>query len=274
MNDTQTISADALRSALEWWEESGVDIAPIPASKPAKKPRKALNIPAEKAAVMAVKPAPEMAPKTTPKITSDEATQKLLAESAAIAGAAPTLEALKAAIESFDAGDLSANASRAVFARGNPKADLMIIGEAPGANEDKAGQPFMGQTGAMLTAMLAAIGIGEDDVYITNVCNYRPLNGRAPSPPEIALCTPFIARHIALKAPKIIVMTGGVSLETLTGQKGITKLRGQWQSYAIEGGEPIPALPLYHPAFLLRRPELKGDAWRDLLALKARIASL
>jgi DNA polymerase len=267
VTDSVTAGPDALalQSALEWWQESGVEVGPISTPKPVKKPRAPLNISKKKTTPKAAKTMP------TP---SDKTAEKLLAASAAIAGAAPTLEALKAAIEAFDAGDLSANASQAVFARGNPAAGIMIIGEAPGANEDKAGEPFMGETGTMLTAMLAAIGLGEMDIYITNVCNYRPLNGRAPTPPEIAQCKPFIARHIALAAPKIIVMAGGVALETLTGQRGITKLRGQWQSYAIEGGQTIPALPLYHPAFLRRRPELKGDAWRDLLELKARIAAL
>ena len=187
-----------------------------------------------------------------------------------LAKAAPTLEALKDAISKFDAGLLSDHAKTAVFARGNPAAKIMVVGEAPGSQEDEAGLPFIGQSGQLLDKMFAAIGLGTDEIYVTNICNWRPPQNRDPSPDEMAFCRPLIQRHIALAAPEIVVIVGGVSLSALTGQTGIMKARGRWIDLTIEDRN-IPAMPLYHPAFLLRRPELKRDAWRDLLAIKARL---
>ena len=258
----------ALTSALEWWDDAGVDAPPVPpAPKVRRAPAKPLN--AEKLAPnkTQLKAKPSAAQVTA---AADAGREKLLVSAKAIAGSAPSLEALHKVITEFDAGDLSVNARQAVIARGNADAGIMIIGEAPGKDEDMAGKPFVGRAGQLLDRMLAAIGLNESNAYITNICNWRPVNGHTPGEDEINLARPFIARHIELAAPKIIVMVGGTSLEVLTGQKGITKLRGQWQDYGISETQ-VPAMPLYHPAFLLRRPELKAEAWRDLLAIKARI---
>lgn len=259
----------ALTSALEWWDDAGVDAPPVP---PAPRVKRARAKPLDP-----VKLAPAKQPlKAKPSAAqvsaaADESREKLLAAARAVAGSAPTLDALYKVINDFDAGDLSVNARAAVIARGNADAGIMFIGEAPGRDEDDAGKPFVGRAGQLLDRMLAAIGLDETNAYITNVCNWRPVNGRAPGEDELALARPFITRHIELAAPKIIVLVGGTSLEILTGQKGITKLRGQWQDYAAGEAAVIPAMPLYHPAFLLRRPELKAEAWRDLLAIKARL---
>ena len=265
----------ALQSALEWWDDAGVDAPPVPAAPRARAaksaaaiaPKKALNIPNAPA-----KSAPAPKP-SSEQITAADADRfnKLIASATAISGASPTLEALYAAITTFDAGDLSVNARQAVIARGNPQAKIMFIGESPGRDEDIAGKPFVGRAGQLLDRMLAAIGLSEDNAYITNICNWRPINGRTPGPQEIELARPFIARHIELAAPQIIVAVGGLSVEVLTGQKGITKLRGQWQDYSVSDAMQTPLMPLYHPAFLLRRPELKAEAWRDLLAIKAKL---
>ena len=147
----------------------------------------------------------------------------------------------------------------------------MVIGEAPGAEEDRAGKPFMGKSGQLLDKIFASIGLSEIDIYITNVINYRPPGNRKPSAAEIAQFRPFVMRHVQLAKPKFLVLVGGVSLEAMLNQKGIMKARGQWQDYDIGEGQTIPALPVYHPAFLLRRPELKADMWRDVLSLKARM---
>jgi len=278
MSQTPHNLRSALESSLAWWDDSGVDIPPINQSLRAKK--RAPQGTAKSAAKPLVIPRDTKRPVAAKIITEapDEDTAKVIASAKALAGAAPTLDALRATVEEFDAGDLSANANRAVFARGNPSADIMVIGEAPGREEDDAGEPFRGKAGHMLDRMFAAIGRDEGSLYITNVCNWRPLNNRTPTSQEVDLCRPIIARHIELIAPKLIVLVGGVALETLTGQKGITKLRGQWQSLTVKdatsGDVTIPAMPLYHPAFLLRRPELKAEAWRDLLAIKAKIEGL
>ena len=265
----------ALQSALAWWDDSGVDCPPIPAA-----PRKArARTPVassqpqqqNRAERSRVKPTLKPAASVAPQDTRASDAAKLIASASAIAGAAPTLDALTDAIAQFDAGDLSANASQAVFSRGNRAADIMIIGDAPTRDDDKAGAPFTGKPGALLERMLGAIGRGPDALYITTVCNWRPLNSHTPSPEAIALARPFITRHIELISPKVIVLMGSVALECITGEKGITKLRGQWQSVTVKGAGDIAAMPMYHPDFLMKRPELKAEAWRDLRAIKSRL---
>ena len=255
----------ALLAGQEWWADMGVETPPVPASAKAKPKTKTAAKPIQKA----TRPAASAPSKTEPK--PDFAAK--IASATAIAKAAPTLDALKEAISDFDAGILSDHARNAVFARGNPEADIMAIGEAPGRHEDESGLPFVGQAGQLLDKMLAAIGRSEDNIYITNVCNWRPPSNRSPSEDELALCAPFITRHMELASPKLVIIVGGVSLQALTGKTGIMKTRGQWQELDI-GGAKTPAMPLYHPAFLLKRPELKKQAWLDLLAIKARISEL
>lgn len=263
------LPADSLRAALAWWEEAGVD---VPSVKPARARKPARPAPAQnRDGSSAARSIPKGVPKPQNPATATVAagSTELIARAAAAAKAAPTLDALKAVIEGFEAADLTANATQAVFARGSVDADIMVIGEAPGREEDQAGQPFVGPAGQLLDKMLASIGLSDNSVYITNLCNWRPINNRTPSPEQIALCQPFINRHIELKAPKHILLVGGAALEALTGQRGLMKLRGNWQTLSI-GETDIPAMPLYHPAFLLRRPELKRDAWHDLLTFKAK----
>jgi uracil-DNA glycosylase len=255
----QTLKA-ALQASHAWWDDMGVDIpagAPAPPSA-AKKIRKAQTT------------SPQT--KATPKPPEAD-TSKQLEKATEQAKAAPTLEALKTIIEGFDAGMLSDHARNVVFARGNPDADIMVIGEAPGRQEDESGKPFVGPAGQLLDKMFAAIDLSEDSLYITNVCNWRPPGNRNPTEDELSMCAPFITRHMELTAPKLVVIVGGVSLQALTGKTGIMKTRGNWQELNI-GGEQVPAMPLYHPAFLLRRPELKKDAWRDLLAIKAQLEDI
>ena len=247
----------ALKSVLDWWDAAGVDVPNVTLPAPRRKaaPRKSPAAPSQKSATRA----PQTAPTPKPSI-----------DAAPIAAKAKTLAELKAAMDSFDAGTLSDAARQCVFARGNPAADLMVIGEAPGREEDMAGKPFIGPAGQLLDKMLASIGLTEETAYLTNVVNWRLPRNRNPSPEDIELCRPFLNRHIELAAPKVILLVGGVSMSALTGLTGIMKQRGQWQTVTIAGTE-IPALPIYHPAFLLRQPLLKKDAWRDLLALRERL---
>lgn len=248
----------ALTASQSWWDGMGVEVPTLPPAPP-------------KTLKKQVKVAPRPTPTApiTPPVQPEQADR--LAKAEAVAKAAPTLEALKTALENFDAGVLSDHAQNMVFARGNPQADIMAIGESPGRQEDQTGLPFVGAAGQLLDKMFAAIKRDESNLYITNVCNWRPPGNRDPSEDELALCRPFIRRHIELVAPKIVVIVGGVSLQALTGKAGIMKTRGQWQDLEI-GGATIPAMPLYHPAFLLRRPELKKQAWHDLLAIQNRMA--
>ena len=194
----------------------------------------------------------------------------------ASAGAAADLAALRAAIAAFEGCALKRTAMSLVFADGNPAAPLMLIGEAPGEEEDRQGLPFVGASGKLLNRMLAGIGLDRTSVYITNVLPWRPPGNRNPTAGEIAACLPFVQRHIDLIRPKVIGLVGGISAKALLGTaEGITRLRGRWGSYtSAAGGLPIPMLPLYHPAYLLRSPSQKRDAWRDLLALQAKLREL
>lgn len=197
----------------------------------------------------------------------------VLAGARARAAAAADLAALRAAMAGFEGCALKRGARNLVFADGNPAARVMVIGEAPGREEDRAGLPFVGRSGQLLDRMLAAIGLarGHPDparaVYITNVLPWRPPENREPSSDEIAMMTAFLLRHIELAGPDLLLLMGRTSAAALTGSgAGITRLRGSWVEVAGR-----PALPTYHPAALLRNPLLKRDAWKDLLALAARL---
>ncbi|MBK1839510.1 uracil-DNA glycosylase [Azospirillum sp. YIM B02556] len=188
------------------------------------------------------------------------------------AGEAQTLEALEAALRSFDGCPLKATAMNTVFADGNPQAPVMLIGEAPGEDEDRQGKPFVGVSGKLLDRMLAQVGLDRSKVYISNILPWRPPGNRSPTQAEVAACLPFLERHVELVRPKLLVALGGVSAKTLLNRaEGITRLRGQWRSY--EGtGTPIPLMPMLHPAYLLRNPIAKREAWRDMLALQQRMS--
>jgi DNA polymerase len=176
----------------------------------------------------------------------------------------------------FDGCDLKKGARSTVFADGNPAARVMIVGEAPGQEEDRAGKPFVGRSGQLLDRMLACIGLDrhaaerERAVYITNVLPWRPLGNRTPAADEVAMLKPFLHRHIRLADPDILVPMGASAVSALLGgEGGITKRRGQWAAVSGVADRPIPALPMLHPAYLLRNPSAKRQAWRDLLALRA-----
>ncbi|WP_307188987.1 uracil-DNA glycosylase family protein [Azospirillum sp. B506] len=188
------------------------------------------------------------------------------------AGDAQTLEALEAALRSFDGCPLKATAMNTVFADGNPQAQVMLIGEAPGEDEDRQGKPFVGVSGKLLDRMLAQIGLDRSTVYISNILPWRPPGNRSPTQAEIAACLPFLERHVELVQPKLLVALGGVSAKTLLNRaEGITRLRGQWRSYEVTG-KSVPLMPMLHPAYLLRNPIAKREAWRDMLALQQKIA--
>jgi uracil-DNA glycosylase len=186
------------------------------------------------------------------------------------ARAAPDLAALRAALERFDGVSLSRTATNLVFADGNPAARVMLVGEAPGADEDRLGLPFVGVSGQLLDRMMATIGLDRTTFYITNVCFWRPPGNRKPTDAELAAQKPFVERHIELVAPKVLVLVGAAAAQGLLGTtEGITRLRGRWFQYSLgEAGPNIPALPIFHPAYLLRQPGQKRETWRDLMKLR------
>ena len=177
---------------------------------------------------------------------------------------------MQAAMGLYDHCDLKRGARNLVFCDGVAGARVMVIGEAPGRDEDLAGKPFVGRAGQLLDRMLAAIGLSRrESVYITNVLPWRPPQNRDPLPAEIAMMLPFLERHVALAAPEVLVLMGNIACQAVLGRKGITRLHGQW---AEAWGKPV--LPMFHPAYLLRQPGEKKKAWADLLALKARLEGL
>ncbi len=196
-----------------------------------------------------------------------------VSEAEAAANSANTLDELRQAIAGYPHCELRKGARNLVFADGNTSARLMIIGEAPGRDEDIEGRPFVGRAGQLLDKMLAAIDMGraapdsESAVYITNILPWRPPQNRDPEPVEIAMMMPFVRRHVELVDPQVIVLMGNIACQALLGRKGITRLRGNWTQAA-----GLPALPMFHPAYLLRNPAAKRDAWHDLLMLRHKLA--
>jgi DNA polymerase len=180
---------------------------------------------------------------------------------------APSLEVLRALLESFEGCALKSTATRLVFSDGNPQARIMFVGEAPGREEDLEGLPFVGRSGKLLDRMLAAIGLDRTNAYIANVIPWRPPGNRTPTPQETQICLPFIQRQIELVNPDVLVTLGNPSTQTLLGKReGIMKTRGKWFDYDT-GTRVIRALATFHPAYLLRSPSYKRMAWQDLRAI-------
>lgn len=195
-------------------------------------------------------------------------------DAAACASEATNIKELKEAVDRFDGCALKFTATNTVFSDGSPSAKLMIIGEAPGVDEDIQGRPFVGSSGLLLNSMLRSISIERPtDCYITNILFWRPPGNRSPTNSEIAACLPFVWRHIELINPKIILLLGGTAAKTILGSKeGIMKLRGHWANIMLkEEKRPIPCMPTFHPAYLLRQPARKKETWQDLRAIKTKL---
>ncbi len=190
------------------------------------------------------------------------------------ASAVTDIDELRAVVEQFEGCALKFTATTTVFSDGNPSADLMIIGEAPGVDEDKCGRPFVGASGILLDKILQSINLDRSkDCYITNVLFWRPPGNRSPTNSEIAACLPFVWRHIELKNPKVIILLGGTATKTiLNTQEGIMRLRGKWSNIQLANTKrQIPCMPTFHPSFLLRQPNQKREAWHDFRAVKTKL---
>jgi uracil-DNA glycosylase family 4 len=265
--------------ALRWLIEAGADEAMLEepvnrfAARPATPIRPAPSPAGERAPIVAKVP-----PRPAPNTKSAEAVSLGTAPGAAraLAASCTTLAELKTAVSNFDGCELKRYATNTVFADGNPLGRIMLIGEAPGRDEDAQGLPFVGRAGKLLDLMLASIGLDRTKVYITNVLNWRPPQNREPSPEEAAACLPFLHRHIELADPQILILLGAVSVRHLLGlHDGITRLRGKWLVYQNpSAGRAIPVMPTLHPAYLLRQPAAKRLVWRDLLAVSEKLSEL
>jgi DNA polymerase len=260
---------------LRWLVEAGADEAmgeqPVNRFRPVPAP------PPDKFGVSVAPRLPSAAtlPPMATRASAAPASKDPIAQAMAIAAACTTLPELKAAVEAFEGCALKRHATKTVFADGTPVHRILVIGEAPGKDEDTAGLPFVGRAGKLLDRMLAAIGLDrKTNVYITNVLNWRPPGNRDPAPEEAAVCLPFLRRHIELAAPEIIVLLGAVAARHVLGKsEGIMRLRGNWLKYHV-AERMIPVMPTLHPAYLLRRPIDKRLAWRDLQAISARVDAL
>ncbi len=254
----ESVDFHTARALLDWQMELGVDecIGDTPVNR--------YDLPDK-----VVKPKAVQKPHLTKGPVAATARDPVAAARVA-AQAAGSLEALRDAMDAFDLCDLKRGARNLVFADGIAGAPVMIVGEAPGREEDRQGKPFVGAAGLLLDRMFAAIGMGRDrseaPIYITNTLPWRPPQNRDPKPEEIAMMKPFLVRHIELADPKVIVLMGNWACQALLGKRGITRLRGTWTEAVGR-----PALPMCHPAYLLRNPEAKREAWADLLALKSAL---
>jgi DNA polymerase len=264
------LAADRAAELLRWWRDAGIDfmLDDAPHDRFAEVPRAApTQIETQAAETPAPRRAPA-APRATPTAAAPDEATRTASEAAA---AAMSLEELAHALERFDGCALKATATQLVFADGAPGAPIMLVGEAPGGDEDRQGKPFVGRAGRLLDRMLASIGLDRGKVYIANCVPWRPPGNRTPTPLETQICLPFIRRQIQLADPKLLVCLGGSAMTTLLGIEGITRARGKWREYAVDEHRRIPALPMLHPAYLLRQPNAKRWAWMDLRRVRQAI---
>ena len=263
---------------LQWYQEMGVsDLVSEEAVDKTQQP-------IQKFKPIAPTSRPQPQSKVVPKNTTTAKPSSMFQDSApdtpdstrALAQTAQSLAELRQIMQSFEGCALKKTARNLVFGDGNPKAEVMLIGEAPGADEDQAGLPFVGRSGKLLDKMMATIGLDRTTFYISNIIPWRPPGNRPPTTSETAICLPFIDHHIALVNPKIIVLVGGTAAKSLLGSTdGITNLRGKFAPYhSLSASQDFETFAIYHPAYLLRSPGQKRRAWHDMIVLKHRLQEL
>ncbi|MCP5371794.1 MAG: uracil-DNA glycosylase [Hyphomicrobiales bacterium] len=276
------------RALLRWYLEAGVDetIGEVPVDRtaapatPAATPPEAPGAaPREVLAERPQAPPPSAPPpplSSPPPPPSPPGADEAVRSAVALAAAARDLDDLRTALAGFDGCALKKTAMNLVFGDGNPGARIVLIGEAPGADEDRQGLPFVGVSGQLLDRMLASIGLDRSQVFISNTVFWRPPGNRTPTPGEVATCQPFVERMVELIDPEILVAMGGAAAKTLLARnEGIGRLRGRWYTYSTaKMPRPVQATAIFHPAYLLRSPGQKRTAWLDLLAIKAKLAEL
>ncbi|WP_032112733.1 uracil-DNA glycosylase [Candidatus Paracaedibacter symbiosus] len=253
---------------IEWHVDAGVTVAV------GEEPRSLYAVRVEPPAANIVPVIQAVASPSTnfpPQFDSNPMKKTISPPSRRLAQQCQTLEELRQAMSNFNDCPLKLTATNMVFSDGNPEAKIMVIGEAPGADEDIQGKPFVGLSGKLLDRMFATIGLSrQENIYIINIVPWRPPGNRQPTTQEITQCLPFVQRHIELIRPDLLILVGGVAAKTiLDTNEGIMRLRGRWHDYTSEGLEaPIKCMATFHPAFLLRSPAQKAQVWRDLLTVQ------
>lgn len=278
-----SLAANEAAALLRWYVEQGLDevigeeaidrfALPSPAAA-----TPAASIPlstptAVPPAPTPLRPAPILQPRPPVPLESPQ----LVEDAREVARQATSIAELEAAVRAFEGCALKRTAKNTVFADGVVGAPVMIVGEAPGADEDRLGKPFVGVSGQLMDRMFDAIGMSrERDLYITNILFWRPPGNRTPTLAEQAICLAFTRRHIELARPKLLVLAGGTAVKAvLDTTEGITRLRGKWTTLRLDDGTEVPALPTFHPAYLLRTPASKRQSWWDLLSLQKRLKDL
>ena len=272
----QNASAAALKALTEWWEDMGVAVDPseIDAAMRAQQGAARESVPTVSDApqeTQGQERSPRKSRRNLQKSVSD-----WLSEAESLASAAASLDDLKSAIEGFEGCPLKQLCEKTVVFDGTQGAPVLVLGEGPGGQEDRIGLPFVGKAGQLLDKMLAAIGLDrKTNAFISNVNYWRPPGNRNPEADELAVCRPFVNRMVDLAQPKIIIATGGVAAKSLLDTKtGIMRLRGSERPFETPAGTQVPLVPMFHPAYLLRRPQDKSRAWRDLLLVQARLVGM
>jgi uracil-DNA glycosylase len=268
------IPREDLAALLRWYVDQGLDetigeeavdrLAPVPPAL------------VSTAAPIARAPTPIRTPAPPPRAPVPLESPQLVEDARALAERCTNLAELEAAVRAFEGCALKRTAKNTVFADGTPGAPVMIVGEAPGADEDRLGKPFVGVSGQLMDRMMAAVGLTrEGGFYITNILFWRPPGNRTPTLAEQAMCLAFTRRHIELAKPRLLVLAGGVAAKAvLDTTEGIMRLRGKWASYRLSDGTELPTMPTFHPAYLLRTPASKRQSWQDLLAIDRKLKEL
>jgi uracil-DNA glycosylase len=275
----QTIAREDLESLLRWYVDQGIDetigeeaidrfAAPAPQSAPQLVQQQA------PAAPTPIRPTPAATAPLRGPVPIES--PQLVEDARALAQRCNSVEELEAAVRAFEGCALKRTAKNTVFADGVVGSPVMIVGEAPGADEDRLGKPFVGVSGQLMDRMFDAIGMSrERDLYITNILFWRPPGNRTPTLAEQAICMAFTRRHIELARPKVLVLAGGTAAKSvLDTTEGIMRLRGKWTSLNLDDGSAVPTLPTFHPAYLLRTPASKRQSWSDLLSLDKKLREL
>ena len=273
-------SREEIAALLKWYVDLGVDetigeeamdrfAAPVAAPAPAAAPIAAPPAIRSPAAT----PSPSTPP---PRAAVPLESPQIVDDARSLAATAGSIEELEAAVRAFEGCTLKRTAKNTVFADGLPGSPVMIVGEAPGADEDRLGKPFVGVSGQLMDRMMGSIGLDRTGgFYITNILFWRPPGNRTPTLAEQAMCLAFTRRHIELVRPKLLVLAGGVSAKAvLDTTEGIMRLRGKWTTYRLADGTEIPTLPTFHPAYLLRTPASKRQSWLDMLAIDKKLKEL